>query len=328
MLEFDDNMIAHIQELTQEVDEKKYFSLAKKYMEEWEKDKKLNCFLVQLFNELIKYNNIERTKNLWKQIETKVKPEDFYQLVNKDALLADNIDFDLLTMIQSFLAKDKTNEIKELKEKIKDHKNKTRHRQKSKSKNENTNNVSQNNEVSHNNEKTTVKEKSKIVNEKKDDREPISVIRQSLSAFTSEVFPVLDKLQKAHEQLDEKLKNNQGKISDLEQKNKVLNQEFNDLEEKYRLLKKDIFDKDELIAKNECDIEQLRKELDAYKDANKTLQNEIEYQKNDYIDSLGQKLKMRYDDFKKYGEKASQDDLHTMLEIVFDTLQIKGIRFE
>ena len=104
-------------------------------MKEWEKDKKLNCFLVQLFNELIKYNNIERTKNLWKQIETKVKPEDFYQLVNKDALLADNIDFDLLNMIQSFLAKDKTSEIQEFKEKIQSHKNKTRHRQKSKSKN-------------------------------------------------------------------------------------------------------------------------------------------------------------------------------------------------
>lgn len=74
--------------------------------------------------------------------------------------------------------------------------------------------------------------------------------------------------------------------------------------------------------------EDLKRELEEYKQVNKYLQNDKEYAKQAYINRLSNAIKTNYEDYKKYVQLADKEQMEILIDNLYDTLRANGIKLD
>lgn len=82
------------------------------------------------------------------------------------------------------------------------------------------------------------------------------------------------------------------------------------------------------IAALKKENENLKKELEEYKKANKYLQDDKEYAKQAYINKLSNAIKTNYEDYKKYAQLADKEQMEILIDNLYDTLRANGIKLD
>jgi predicted RNase H-like nuclease (RuvC/YqgF family) len=82
------------------------------------------------------------------------------------------------------------------------------------------------------------------------------------------------------------------------------------------------------IAALKKENENLKKELEEYKQVNKYLQDDKEYAKQAYINKLSNAIKKNYEDYKKYAQLADKEQIEILIDNLYDTLRDNGIKLD
>lgn len=288
--------------------EQEYYAQAKKYISEYEKKEELTNFLTLLFNELIKNNQWDRAKLVIVKIDQQIKDvELFAKKLDRNILFSEDSNNEVLSLIQSYLSKDKSDFVKTLKEDIQNFKNKM---------------------LKKKNKKKQTKDQTKVSNNTQNKKTEKHDINSELQNWYQIFSNYINKNKLELHELNNKLKELKKQKDNLYLETEALNEKLSISKSNQTVLEKDILKIKNIIADQKICIENLKKECCELKNFNQTLQNEQDRKKIAYRNTIKQKLKMRYEDFKKYGETASSDELFVMLKNIFEELNMVEIDFE